>query len=99
MTYLNNSMKPLIDIIDTTNEPNIIEGIMKRFEIIDPSGRRKSTKHDTIAEVIKVLKSASCDLSLQTYYIECSVDDIEINADELLKAWKDGERPEDLQMF
>ena len=26
-------------------------------------------------------------------------DDIEIEADELLRAWDEGERPEDLQMF
>jgi hypothetical protein len=72
---------------------------MKRFKIIDPSGRRKTTKHSTILEVVKELNTSSCDLSLQTYYVECIVDDIEISADELLEAWRDGERPEDLQMF
>jgi hypothetical protein len=32
-------------------------------------------------------------------YVVCSVDDIEIKADELIAAWNEGERPEDLQMF
>ena len=92
-------MKPLIEIIDTDNEKNLIELIMERFRIIDPSGRRETTKHETILEVIKELNSSRCDLSLQTYYVECVVDDIEISADELLESWRNGERPEDLQMF
>lgn len=92
-------MKPLIEIINTDNEPNLINEMMKRFRLIDPSGRRETTKHDTIIEVIKELNSSSCDLSLQNYFVECVIDDIEISADELLEAWRDGERPEDLQMF
>ena len=92
-------MKPLIEIINTDNEPNIIQNKMSRFKIIDPSNRRETTSHSTIPEVIKELKSNSCDLSWQTYYIECIIDEIEITSDELLNAWKDGERPGDLQMF
>ena len=72
---------------------------MNRFSIIDPSGRRETTKHDTIIEVIKELNSSSCNLSLQNYFIECVIDDIQISSDDLLEAWRDGERPEDLQMF
>jgi hypothetical protein len=91
--------KYLIDIINTDNEPNLIEKIMKRFTVVDPSGRTENTSHKTIKEVISDLQSNKRDLSLQTYFVECSIDDIEINADELLQAWKEGERPEDLQMF
>jgi hypothetical protein len=72
---------------------------MNRFEIIDPSGRTENTKHNTIKEVVADLLSTKRDLSLQKYYVECSVDDIEIEADELIAAWNEGERPEDLQMF
>jgi hypothetical protein len=72
---------------------------MKRFKIIDPSGRTEKTKYDTIKEVVADLLSSNRDLSLKNYYVECSVDDIEIEADELIAAWKEGERPEDLQMF
>jgi hypothetical protein len=72
---------------------------MKRFKIIDPSGRTESTRHNTIKEVVDDLLSSKRDLSLQNYYVECLVDDIEIEADELIAAWKEGERPEDLQMF
>lgn len=72
---------------------------MKRFKIIDPSGRTENTRYNTIKEVVSDLLSSKRDLSLQNYYVECSVDDIEIEADELIKAWKEGERPEDLQMF
>jgi hypothetical protein len=31
--------------------------------------------------------------------VECLVDEIEIEADELIAAWLEGERPEDLQFF
>jgi hypothetical protein len=72
---------------------------MKRFKIIDPSGRTENTRYNTIKEVVEDLLSNKRDLSLQNYYVECSVDDIEIEADELLDAWRDDERPEDLQMF
>ena len=72
---------------------------MKRFKIIDPSCRTGNTRYDTIKDVVKDLQSNKRDLSLQTYYVECLVDEIEIEADELLKSWNKGERPEDLQMF
>ncbi len=72
---------------------------MKRFKIIDPSGRTENTRYNSIKEVVEDLLSNKRDLSLQNYYVECSFDDIEIEADELLDAWRDGERPEDLQIF
>ena len=72
---------------------------MKRFKIIDPSGRTENTRYSAIKEVVDDLLSNKRDLSLQSYYVECSVDDIEIETDELIAAWKEGERPEDLQMF
>ena len=72
---------------------------MKRFKIIDPSGRTETSRYDTIKEVVEDLLSPKRDISLQKYYVECLVDDIEITADELLEAWYNGERPEDLQMF
>jgi hypothetical protein len=72
---------------------------MKRFKIIDPSGRTENTRYNTIKEVVNDLKSSKRDLSLQTYYVECLVDEIEIEADELIAVWNKGERPEDLQFF
>lgn len=72
---------------------------MKRFRVIDPSGRTENTRYNTIKEVVDDLLSSKRDLSLQNYYVECSVDDIEIEADELIQAWREGERPEDLQML
>lgn len=71
----------------------------KRFKIIDPSGRTENTRYATIKEVVDDLLSPKRDLSLQNYYVECFVDDIQIDADELITAWNEGERPEDLQMF
>ena len=73
--------------------------IIKRFKLTDPSGRTETARYDTIKEVISDLQSSKRDLSLQRYYVECLIDEIEIEADELMKYWDDGERPEDLQMF
>jgi len=81
------------------NELNIIEQIMERFRIIDPSCRLETTKHDTILEVINELDKRRDNICLDTYYVECLIDDIQIDADELISAWIEGERPEDLQMF
>ena len=72
---------------------------MKRFKIIDPSGRTENTRYSSLKEVVDDLKSNKRDMSLQTYYVECAVDDIEIEADELIKAYNRGETPEDLQFF
>jgi len=91
-------MKTLLEIIDTTNEPNILN-MMRKFKIIDPSGRTENSRYDTIKEVVADLQSNKRDLSLQTYYVEDIEDEIEIEADELLQAWREGERPEDLTMF
>ena len=72
---------------------------MKRFKIVDPSGRTETTMHSTIKEVVDDLRSSKRDMSLQTYYVECAVDEIEIEADELIDAYDRGETPEDLQFF
>ena len=72
---------------------------MKRFKIVDPSGRTETTMHSTIKEVVDDLRSSKRDMSLQTYYVECVVDEIEIEADELIDAYDRGETPEDLQFF
>lgn len=72
---------------------------MKRFQILDPSGRTPNTKHKTIKEVVHDLKSKNRDLEAQVYYVQDHIDDIEIVADDLIALWDDGERPEDLQMF
>lgn len=72
---------------------------MKRFKIIDPSERTENTRYSTIKEVVNDLLSSKRDLSLQNYYVECLVDEIQIEADELIASWREGERPEDLQMF
>jgi hypothetical protein len=71
----------------------------KRFKITDPSGRTENCRYTTIEEVVADLTSSKRDLSLQTYYVECLMDEIEIEADELLEAWRRGERPQDLQFF
>lgn len=93
-------MKTLLEIFkhELINEPNILN-MKKRFKIIDSSGRTENSRYDTIKEIVTDLQSNKRDLSLQSYYVEDLEDDIEITADELLQAWNEGERPEDLQMF
>ena len=54
-------------------------------------------KADTTQEIYEFLERQ--DLGLNSYLIECLVDDIEIDADEFLEAFRDGECPGDLQFF
>ena len=70
-----------------------------RFKITDPSGRTETSRYDTIKEVVKDLQSNKRDLSLQNYYVDDLEEDVQIEADELIEAWNEGERPEDLSMF
>jgi len=52
---------------------------------------------DTLRQVEQWLFSR--DMGLEKYYVEDVVDDIEVDADEVLEAWREGERYEDLQGF
>lgn len=39
------------------------------------------------------------DMGLYSFFVECIADEIEIDADEFMSAFRDGECPEDLQFF
>jgi len=39
------------------------------------------------------------DMGLNRFMVECVLDDIEIDADEFMESFKEGENPEDLQFF
>ena len=67
-----------------------------RFRIYAPD-RTLMIKRSSIESVIEWLKTR--DMGLETFQIEDVYDDIEVSADDLLQAWAEGERPEDLQMF
>jgi len=67
-----------------------------RFQVFTPD-RTKVYKCDTLKQVVEWLKTK--DMGLEEYWVEDLKDDIEVIADELLSAWKDSERPKDLQMF
>jgi len=69
----------------------------KRFKITKSSDIL--FRSHELQEVVKWLQDNPDEVSLNTLYVECVQDDIEIEADDLLKAWSEGERPEDLQMF
>jgi len=98
---VNQPSNKLLDIIPLNGHG--VEGElktkMKRFKIIDPSGHTENTRHNTIEEVVNDLLGKGRDMSLQTYYVNCLIDEIEIEADELISVWLEGERPDDLQMF
>ena len=72
---------------------------MKRFRITEDLGFEEIVaKFDTISEVVKYVYSRE-DITPAYLNVECLEDDIKIDCDELLGAWEDGERPEDLQFF
>ncbi len=54
---------------------------------------------DTITEVIEWCNKNEEKAILDNYMVECKVDEIEIQTDELMEAWARGERPLDLSMF
>lgn len=74
---------------------------IKRFRIWYRDGIQDTTvlRCDTIAEVIEWCKKNELKAMLDNYMVECLLDEIEIQTDELMEAWAQGERPEDLQMF
>jgi hypothetical protein len=98
---VNQPSNKLLDIIplDGHGVEGKLKTKMKRFKIIDPSGCTENTQHNTIEKVVNDLLGKGRDMSLQTYYVKCLIDEIEIEADELISAWREGERPDDLQMF
>lgn len=55
------------------------------------------SRHDTTEDMYRALKKLNT--SLNTYYVECTVDEIEVEADEFITAWEGGERMDDLQFF
>lgn len=69
---------------------------MKRFKIINSSKIVVYTA-DTTQECYKYLLKQ--DMSLQSFMVECTIDDIEIDADDFMKTFNDGECPIDLQKF
>ena len=72
---------------------------MKRFRVTeDLDFETVVAKFDTLDEVVKYCYSRK-DISPSYLNVECLVDDIKIDCDQLLGIWEDGERPGDLQFF
>jgi len=72
---------------------------MKRFRVSENLDFEEIVaKFDTIEEVVEYVNGRD-DISPAYLNVECLEDDIKIDCDELLGAWEDGERPEDLQFF
>lgn len=69
----------------------------KRFRIFNSDMQSMVGKYDTTEEVYSALKTL--DHGLAYYFVDCTVDDIEVPADEFMEAWERGERFEDLQFF
>jgi hypothetical protein len=51
----------------------------------------------TTQECYEFLKKQ--DMGLNSYMVECVVDDIEVDADDFMEAFRSGESPGDLQFF
>ena len=68
-----------------------------RFRIFDADMQSLVGKYETTQQVYETLKDL--DLEDCRYFIDDTIDDIEVGADEFVQAWEFGERPQDLQMF
>ena len=69
---------------------------MKRFRVLDFQ-RNVVFKSETTEACFKYLKTQ--DMGLSSFSVEDVVDDIEVDADDFVKAFDDGEDPGDLQFF
>lgn len=67
-----------------------------RFQIFS-GARDKMYKCDTLQQAIDWLLTR--DMGLEEFWVEDLKDDIEVNADDILAAYREGERYEDLQGF
>lgn len=81
---------------------------IKRFRVFDIDAQKKIGQFDSVAECVTILtplwktsKKLPSDGGnpFLDFMIDDVHDDIEINWAELMEAWEEGERPEDLQMF
>jgi hypothetical protein len=73
---------------------------MKRFKVRKTDGGYDNTivfNADTTQECYNYLLKQ--DMGLNSFMVECNVDDIEIDADEFMEAFREGECPMDLQFF
>lgn len=69
---------------------------MTRFRILNADRNVVFKAHTTKQCYEFLLKQ---DMGLHVFDVEDIKDDIEIDADEFMQAFRDGERPEDLQFF
>ncbi len=70
--------------------------VIRKFKVMTGS-RQVMGRFGTLQECVDYLHTL--DTSLNEYWIEDLEDEIEVPADEVLAAWKNGERCEDLQGF
>ena len=69
---------------------------MKRFRVLD-YGRNVVFKSETTEACFKYLKTQN--MGLSSFTVEDVVDDIEVDADDFVTAFNEGETPMDLQFF
>lgn len=81
---------------------------IKRFRVFDINDQKKVGQFDSVKECIDFLNpfwESSKKLPSEggnpflDFMIDDVYDDIEVNWGDLMEAWEEGERPEDLQMF
>lgn len=81
---------------------------LKRFRVFDIEEQKLIGKFNTIEECVKCLTPHWLTFKLsaseggnpyQDFFVDDVKDDIETNWIDIMDAWGEGERPEDLQMF
>lgn len=80
----------------------------KRFRVFDIENQKMVFKSNNLQECVEKLspqwetynkKPIDGGNPYLDFFVDDTVDDIEINWHELMTAWDEGERPEDLSMF
>lgn len=72
-------------------------GAFLRFRIFNVDKQKLVGKFDTTERAYEFAKGL--DRGLNYYFIDCTVDDIEVPLDDFMEAWEAGEMPGDLQHF
>lgn len=70
----------------------------KRFRVFNRELQSSPFRADTTKEIFDWLKKQDS-LLIGDLFIDCTVDDIEVDAQEFIDVWEQGERPGDLQFF
>lgn len=71
---------------------------VKRFRVFNTEYQTRVFEADTTNEVADFFSKQDV-TTLEEFFVDCVIDDIEVTANDFMEVWNEGERPGDLQFF